>query len=120
MGPRMTDPRSAFGRTVRAAREAKGWRQVDLAAALDLDRRAVNRAEMMDEPATYVWPELIDQLADALDLDRDHLYALAGKVPPDVTDYLRGNLPALRRIRQEMDTPIPQRRWGITTTSGID
>lgn len=98
----MTDPRSPFGRYVRAGREARGLRQVDLADALGVRRQVINRAELYAEPD--VWPEIIDGIASELGLDRDTLYSLARKVPPDITDYLRGNLPALRRIRQEMES----------------
>ena len=51
--------------------------------------------------------DVLERVADVLNLDADRLYLAAGKVPPDVIETLRDHpqlITAVRKARQKMET----------------
>jgi putative transcriptional regulator len=67
---------SELGNNLRAARDAKGWTQAELAAAIGVSRKTINTVENgVFVPSTVV----ALKLADALDARVEDLFFLDGK-----------------------------------------
>lgn len=74
-----------LGGTVRGARKrlgGAGITQAELAARLDVSTSYV--CDIERGRRTSGRPQLIERLAEALDLPSDYLHYLAGRVPPDL------------------------------------
>lgn len=80
-----------LGELVRQARERAGLSLRNLEAITGTSRTQLNRLErdQLDNPT----PDLVQRIAEALELDSDDLFALAGYRPsdklPSLTPYLR-------------------------------
>jgi transcriptional regulator with XRE-family HTH domain len=73
-----------FGGAISEARKAKGWALKDLASrVLREDREAISLQYLNDIEHDR---RMVQQFADALGIDRDWLYYLAGRFPEDVRD----------------------------------
>lgn len=99
----MNDPTTPLGQRIRAERQRRGWTQAELAHRMgeNYTRKIVSQAET-DPNVRRLWPALLADLARALDLDPDELWALSDRVPPDIEVRLRGNLDAIKRTRQAL------------------
>jgi len=64
-------------------------------------RKIISQAET-DPNVRRLWPALLADLARALDLDPDELYALGDRIPVDLEARLRGDLDAIKRTRQAL------------------
>ncbi|MGI8927836.1 MAG: helix-turn-helix domain-containing protein [Candidatus Limnocylindrales bacterium] len=58
-----------IGRTVRALRRRRGWRQLDLTAAAKFSQKTVSRTERGHLPATHVLRAILAALDASLVLD---------------------------------------------------
>lgn len=101
MQPCDTIPLTALGQYVRDARLAAGLSQAALAELAGATQAQVSVLETRRD-LTAIWPALLDRIGDALDLDRDQLYALANRIPSELLDALTGDVDALRRTRKEL------------------
>lgn len=70
-----------LARTLKAAREARGWKQQDLADAAGVHYSAVSRLEAHTRTPA---PETLAGVGTALKLDLSELDVLAGRLPTDV------------------------------------
>jgi transcriptional regulator with XRE-family HTH domain len=79
-----------FGGAISEARKAKGWALKDLASrVLREDKEAISPQYLNDIEHDRRSPSsdrMVQQFADALGIDRDWLYYLAGRFPEDVRD----------------------------------
>ncbi len=84
----------SFGATVRAARQEKGISLRKFADMVGVSATFVSMIERdeiqstRDDQRVVIKEETIDAIAEALDLDRDNLLALAGKVPTDLSGII--------------------------------
>lgn len=95
-----------FGQVIRTARVSIGYSQRELAKLVEIDFTYLSKLESDRSeypPKEYV----IQQLAHYLDLDRDELMCLTGRLPERYQDFLKQNyksMPGLFRwMRQEPD-----------------
>ena len=86
----MSPEKTTFGRTISEARKAKGWGLKDLAAqVLREDAVAISPQYLNDIEHDRRSPSsdrMVQQFAEALDIDPDWLYYLAGRFPEDVRE----------------------------------
>ena len=79
-----------FGGAISEARKAKGWALKELASrVLREDKEAISPQYLNDIEHDRRSPSsdrMVQQFADALGIDRDWLYYLAGRFPEDVRD----------------------------------
>ena len=79
-----------FGGAISEARKAQGWALKDLASrVLREDAEAISPQYLNDIEHDRRSPSsdrMVQQFADALGIDRDWLYYLAGRFPEDVRD----------------------------------
>jgi transcriptional regulator with XRE-family HTH domain len=79
-----------FGGAISEARKAQGWALKDLASrVLREDEEAISPQYLNDIEHDRRSPSsdrMVQQFADALGIDRDWLYYLAGRFPQDVRD----------------------------------
>jgi len=79
-----------FGGAISDVRKAKGWALKDLAAkVLREDEEPISPQYLNDIEHDRRSPSsdrMVQQFADALGIDRDWLYYLAGRFPDDVRD----------------------------------
>lgn len=84
----MTTEKKTFGRTISEARKAKEWGLKDLAAlVLREDGAAISPQYLNDIEHDRRSPSsdrMVQQFAEALEIDPDWLYYLAGRFPEDV------------------------------------
>ena len=77
-----------FGRVISDARKEKGWSLKDLASQVRReDRQTISPQYLNDIEHDRRRPSsdhMVQQFADALEIDRDWLYYLAGRFPEDV------------------------------------
>lgn len=78
-------PTTRLARTIKTAREARDWRQKDLAGAAGLHYSAVSRLEGETRMPS---PETLAGVATALGLDVAELDVLAGRLPSGVADLV--------------------------------
>jgi transcriptional regulator with XRE-family HTH domain len=83
----------SFGRTIAAERKKRGLSQKDLAARIvKEDETPISPQYLNDIERDRRNPpseDLIAQLAEALDLNADYLFYLAGQIPPEDRDGSR-------------------------------
>lgn len=86
----MAEKQVTFGSAISAARKEKGWALKDLAARVYReDDVAISPQYLNDIEHDRRSPSsdrMVQQFADALGIDRDWLYYLAGRFPEDVRD----------------------------------
>jgi transcriptional regulator with XRE-family HTH domain len=87
-GVAMAANEKTFGGAISEARKAKGWALKDLASrVLREDEEAISPQYLNDIEHDRRSPSsdrMVQQFADALGIDRDWLYYLAGRFPEDV------------------------------------
>lgn len=91
-----------FGRKLKALRVSGGLAQRELAALLQMDAAYLSRIEN-DAPNHMPGPTTIERMSKALKLERseaDELFALAGKIPPDVLSKMLARPALFERIRK--------------------
>jgi transcriptional regulator with XRE-family HTH domain len=83
---------------IRARRRELGMTQVQLAAQVRLEEKPVSTGYIHDLERGWATPppHVIEQLAKALELDRDLLYLAARQVPPEVAEELKRLTPEQR------------------------
>jgi Helix-turn-helix domain len=83
---------------IRGRRRELGMIQVKLAAQVRLEEKPVSAGYIHDLERGWVMPppHVIEQLAVALELDRDLLYLAAGQIPPEVAEALNRLTPEQR------------------------
>jgi len=85
-----TNSARGYGGAISEARKAKGWALKDLASrVLREDEEAISPQYLNDIEHDRRSPSsdrMVQQFADALGIDRDWLYYLAGRFPEDVRD----------------------------------
>jgi len=83
---------------IRARRRELGMTQVQLAAQVRLEEKPVSTGYIHDLERGWATPppHVIEQLAKALELDRDVLYLAARQVPPEVAEELKRLTPEQR------------------------
>lgn len=92
----------SFGRKLKSLRVSGGLTQRELAALLEMDAAYLSRIEN-DKPNHTPEAATIGRVIKALNLERveaDRLFALAGKVPPDVLKKMLGKPELFERIRR--------------------
>ncbi|RKN08180.1 helix-turn-helix transcriptional regulator [Streptomyces radicis] len=97
---------SATGRASR--RQVPGLRRQELAEAADISVEYCTRLEQGRAPRPS--REVLTSLARALDLtaaERDHLFRLAGELPPEPLAPGSEVRPGLQRLLRELDNTIP-------------
>lgn len=126
-------PPGTVGAMVRQARERAGLSLRNLEAITGISRTILNRLELdqLDSPS----PHLLQHTAEALELDSDDLFALAGYRPsdklPSLTPYLRAkyHLPphalaeaseALQAILERYDRTHERERPNAPSKVGTD
>ena len=86
----MAEDEKTFGSVISAARKAKGWALKDLALrVLREDEDPISPQYLNDIEHDRRSPSsdrMVQQFADALGIDPDWLYYLAGRFPEDVRD----------------------------------
>lgn len=100
----MTDPteRHPAGAMIREARIAAGLTQPELAAQAGISASQVSAIESTrTDRATY--PAVLDKIAPVLGIDRDDLYAAAGRIPAELTAAMTGNASALKKVRRTLN-----------------
>ena len=95
-----------FGQVIRTTRVSMGYSQRELALLIEIDFTYLSKLE--SDSTEYPPKEyLIHQLAHYLDLDREELMCLTGRLPEHYQDFLKQNykaMPALFRwMRQKPD-----------------
>jgi len=89
-----------FASMIRARRKELGLTQKDVAARIRTEEgRAIGQtylAEIERGHHPHPRPHLIEQFAQALEIDRDVLYLAARQVPPEVAEELRRLTPEQR------------------------
>jgi len=91
-----------FGRKLKSLRVSGGLAQRELAALLQMDAAYLSRIEN-DVPNHMPGPTTIERMVKALGLERgaaDELFALAGKIPPDVLNKMLAQPKLFERIRR--------------------
>lgn len=88
----------AFGRYIRQHRTTKGLTQQEVATRIGASLPYYNKIENAKLPPPG--PETLEGIARALDVDRDEVYAVAGKIPSDVIEVLRGRPDLWRMVRE--------------------
>lgn len=76
----------SFGKTIRTMRKKKGIGIKSLGPDLGVDHTYLSKIE---NDRAIPSPEVIDRMAHYFDCDRDGLYILANRLPPDVVEILR-------------------------------
>jgi hypothetical protein len=76
---------------IRGRRRELGMIQVKLAAQVKLEEKPVSAGYIHDLDRGWMMPppHVIEQLAVALELDRDRLYLAVRQLPPEVTEALK-------------------------------
>jgi len=86
----MAPSETTFGSAISDARKAKGWALKDLAArVLREDEEPISPQYLNDIEHDRRSPSsdhMVQQLADALGIDRNYLYYLAGRWPKELRD----------------------------------
>ena len=86
----MPSEQTTFGRTISKARKAKGWALKDLVTHVQKeDGSPISPQYLNDIEHDRRRPSsdrMVTQFAEALDIDADWLYYLAGRVPEDIRD----------------------------------
>lgn len=86
----MAPNEKTFGNAISNARKAKGWALKDLAARVRReDDEPISPQYLNDIEHDRRSPSsdrMVQQFADALGIDRDWLYYLAGRFPDDIRD----------------------------------
>jgi len=95
----MADPRKTFGDLLRATRVAKGYSLRKFAEMANMSPTYLSQVEQgkTERPPTA---ERVRTMAELLGQDPDEWTALAGRVPEDLTDIIKGEpqaMPALLR-----------------------
>ena len=89
-GAYMSSDRATFGRTISTARKEKGWALKDLAArVLREDGKPISPQYLNDIEHDRRSPSsdrMVQHFANALALDPDWLYYLAGRFPEDIRE----------------------------------
>ena len=87
-----------FGIRLRELRIRAGLTQRELAGQAGIDFTYLSKIEngVMPPPSEKV----IIQLAETLSIDKDELFTLAGKIPPDIAEILK-NRETFKRLRAE-------------------
>ena len=92
-----------FGQLIRQARKDKGYSQRELAKLVELDFTYLSKLE--NDRADYPPKEyVIQQLAHYLELNKEELIFLAGRIPQHDEDFIKQNyktMPVLFRRMQE-------------------
>lgn len=97
-------PHHEYGAMIREARDRRGLTQVELGDAVGIGQAFIANAESGRKVITK--PETVAKLAAALNLDTaqlDRLWALAGRIPPDIGHRLAGDYDAIRTVRAALD-----------------
>ncbi len=79
-----------FGVMIRARRKELGLRQEDLVPQIQIEGKPISQSHLSDLERGSIAPRpnLIEQFARVLNLNRDVLYLAAGIVPPEVAEEL--------------------------------
>ncbi len=81
-------PDTSFGRAISSARKSKGWSLKELTArVLREDGAPISPQYLNDiehDRRSPTSDHMVQQFADALGLERDWLYFLAGRIPEDI------------------------------------
>ena len=87
-----------FGAMIRAGRKELGLRQEDLVPRIELEGKPISQSHLSDLERGSIAPRpnLIEQFARVLNLNRDVLYLAAGIVPPEVAEELNRLTPEER------------------------
>ncbi len=97
---RLSNMTPTFGQAIRTARVSLGYSQRELAALVEIDFTYLSKLE--SDRSDYLPQEyVIQQLAHYLDLDRDELMCLTGRLPERYQDFLKQNykvMPGLFRL----------------------
>jgi transcriptional regulator with XRE-family HTH domain len=87
-----------FGDMIRARRKELELRQEDVVPEVHIEGRAISQTYLSDleRGSAAPRPQVIEQFARVLKLNRDVLYLAAGIVPPEVAEELNRLTPAER------------------------
>lgn len=98
----MTTDRPTIGTMLREARHRAGLSQTQVSDATGIMPQKISNAEAQGD----VYPAILDRLARFYELDHDEVYAASGRIPPDLTAAIAGNLDAIRTVRRALDLPV--------------
>lgn len=90
---------SSLGEALRDGRSQRGRTQGEVASAVGINTTYLSKLENNASPLPCS-EGLLCKLADLYGFDRDDLIALAGRVPEDIVERLKGDIHAIKRVRQ--------------------
>ncbi len=89
----------AFGAWIREQREQMKMSQADLASRLDATPSSVSRIESGDRLPSA---QMLEQLAEALGQDSEHVQLRAGSIPSDLMGRIQANPEGFRRLLTQL------------------
>ncbi len=101
-----------FGGKLRELRKRAGMTQRELADKVNVSFTYISKIEngAMPPPSK----KTLFRLADALNIDREELLILAGKIPSDIAQMLKNaeNIKHLRKIGNRRKISLSNNKWG--------
>jgi len=79
------------------ARQAAGYTQAKLAEIIGVTPSSVG---VMESGSKAPWPQYIYDTAEACNFDADEVFALLGRVPPDLIEIMGSNLASIKSVRR--------------------
>ena len=108
-----------FGKRLRELRKRAGLTQRELANKVGINFTYLSKieSEAMPPPSK----KILFRLADALNIDREELLILAGKIPSDVAQMLKNveNIKRLRRIGNRRKLSPSNNKWGVSIMKSL-
>lgn len=102
----MTEEQSKSDRIMQAAkylqraRVDSGYTQAQLAHLIGVTPSSVG---VMESGSKAPWPQYIYDTAEACNFDADEVFALLGRVPPDLIEIMGSSLANIKRVRRCLD-----------------
>lgn len=81
-------------------RKDAGYTQAQLAQLIGVTPSSVG---VMESGSKAPWPQYIYSAAEACSFDADEVFALLGRVPPDLIEIMGSNLATIKRVRRCLD-----------------
>lgn len=85
-----------FGQYLKELRKGK-FTQRQLAKKLDVDFTYISKIENDKMPPPSC--NILDKLVELLGADREKLYSMAGKIPPDIEEIIINNPKLMKKIK---------------------
>jgi transcriptional regulator with XRE-family HTH domain/uncharacterized protein (DUF433 family) len=100
------DQQKRMHSAIRAARRDAHRSQAEVAASLGISQASYANIEgNIAGPRTLSFA-MVSRIAAELNLDPDALFALEERIPDDILDALKGNLVAIKQVREVLGIPL--------------